>query len=159
MSESNGGLDFSDLVPFREQFTNPHDNQVYELREASEAVAKQYHNHQLRGTQMTDGKVSKSFEGTANIRAIVVAGCVFGRNKKAAEKGEDKFDRVVQVTEVDNWGSRITDRLFERIKFVSDLDVPDSPEKVEKLIVRLQERLEEMKAAKNPQGAGPVISA
>ena len=168
MSDANGELDFNDLTPieitirFPEQFSKKYGcDPEYRLREPSEATSKKYQNFQLKGSVLQDGKVSRALDGAADIEPVIVADCLFARNKKLPADAEPVFDLPVSQHVIERWPARVVGPLFERVKEIGDLDGRDTPEKLERLIVRLQKRLDELRGrdpAKNELSATPITS-
>lgn len=105
-------MDFDDLAPQSVAVTIK--GQKYVLREATEEAARQYRNAQYRSMKMgPDGKPS-SLDGMADTGSILVSGCLFA----VTATGESP----VPLTAVRLWPARIVGPLFERAKFLSNLD-------------------------------------
>lgn len=107
---------------------------AYVLREASEDAARLYRNEQIRGAKLgPDGK-PQSIGSVADADSVLLAACLF-------EKHEDGKDRPLLPIQIRAWPRRITKVLIDKVKEISAIDQPDTPETVRQEINRLQETL------------------
>lgn len=112
----------------------------YLLLEASGEASRRFQNKSISGARLEDGKVS-GLSNTADAQFVLLAACII------AEEGRKPVDESV----IKLWPHRMTKRLFERCKEISELDEDDSIEALLKQRLELDKRIAKIKedAAKN----------
>ncbi len=109
------------------------------LKEASADAARRYRNTAVKAAKMSDGKVT-GLDGVADVEPLLVSLCLFKR--------EEKGDKPIKLDDVLKMPSRVTKRMFERAKEISDLDEGADEESLRKQIAALQQQLDKVVAAK-----------
>ncbi len=91
----------------------------YVLREASGDAACRYQNAQVACMRMTDGQVSK-VTAIADTQPLLVSLCLLKLVQKPDSDGVEK--RLVSISTVRSWPSRVVKDLFETAKEISGLE-------------------------------------
>lgn len=125
---------FDMLTPARVPVTI--NGQEYVLYEATEGDVCQWRNHQLRSTQMQDGKV-KNLDGMADSEPLLVSLCL--------RKVVNNQHLPVPINVVRQWQHKMVDTLFERAKLISGLVDEESEEAISKQIDKLTKRLDRVR--------------
>ena len=157
-------IDFDAMPPLQDKDGSPLPVEIeityrgtkYMLCEATGDVAARYQNAIFRASRLDDGKLV-GMDGLADASLILVAGCLFHRDK------DGKKGASVSLPTIKAWPNRNTKKLFETARDISDLGDQDTVEGLEKQIVALQKRLDtirkknrtpEEESAGNEPGAG-----
>lgn len=135
-----------DLQPRRFKFN--HDGKRYLVTEASAGAAREYKNACFKATKLSAGKVS-SLEGMADVEPLLVSLCTF----EVPATGDPI---PVSRETVNGWQHRMTQKIYDKIKEVSDLSDPTGEEGLVKEIARLEKKLEKVRADK---AGGPAKNA
>ena len=136
----------------------------YVLREASEDVAKRFRNRTMAGAKVdSDGNITRSLDGMADLEPLLVAGCLFKKNPKQKDNGGPVFDVPVSDAEVGRMPARFVRKLFVRAKEISGIDERETVEGLREQIANLQVKLDKLledgsETQKNSSGATPGIS-
>jgi hypothetical protein len=156
---------FDDLAPIEIPVTMG--KKQYILREASEAVAAKWRNHNMQGIRVVGGKVA-GMDGVGDTQALLVSLCLCETDENGAvltiKVGNEEIPKTVPLAEVRRWHSRIVGPLFDRAKAISKLDEQETEETLVEKIGRLQEQLTEMRERKvalsiaNGRNASPSTS-
>lgn len=97
----------------------------YVLREADEDTARKYHNFRARGLRIGPEGTLTGIDlpnDMADIRSIVLGGCLFPMIKIGKDQEEVVGPRPIGETEIRKWPSRFTQPMFDWVKEVSGLD-------------------------------------
>ena len=134
----------------------------YFLAEASADAAKQFRNTAVRGSSMADGVISMGGH-VADAEPILLSLCLFYATPDGQmpidHKGDFDSRKLVPMSVIRSWPSRFVEPLYERIKKISKLTMePDTVETIDKQIVRLQHRRQQLLEAKLRTGADPTIA-
>lgn len=112
----------------------------YLLIEASGEIGRRFQNKSIDGATLEDGKISK-LSNTADAQFVLLAGCLVTTEGR----------KPVQGSLIRSWNHKITKKLFEKAKEISELNEDNSLEALLKQRLELDVRIAEIKedAAKN----------
>lgn len=140
-------FDFDDLAPIEIPVRIA--GVAYILREASEAAACKWRNHQLKATRMADGKVT-GMDGMADAEPLLVSLCLCQTNPDGTLKLDPQRNPAnVPLALVLSWPARIVKPLFEKAKEISDLTEKETADALEKRLLETREKLDKLRAGEN----------
>lgn len=126
----NEVLDFGDLTPISVKVKIG--AQEYTLREATGDAEIQYRNAQLANSQLVGEKIVR-MAGIADTGPLLVSLCLFDSN-----------GNNVPIPVIRAWPSRVKEKLFERVKEISDIDQPWVVDDLKEHISNLQKKLDKL---------------
>ena len=154
-AESNGHIDFDDLVPIEKEFTLF--SKRYVLREASADSQVKFHNANQRAYRYQEGRVA-SIDGIFDSEPEVVSANLFLANQETGKLIvlDDGItpnpQHRVPVTTIRSWPGRVQGRLFDELKRISP-DLIKSGKTKEELIEEreaIDKKLALLEAEKEP---------
>jgi len=115
-------------------------NQKYILREANGDTAVKFQNARLAKHEYNeDGRLVR-LKDTADLEPFLVSMCLFM---------EDGVTPVSEAT-IRSWPSHISSKLFDTGKKISHIDEVDDLETLEKQLVQLQNKVEQLRKKETP---------
>ena len=143
--------DFSDLRRWEKEVNI--DGQLYVMKEASGAAARQYRAASLAGSEMafnedTGERTMRRMQAVASAEPVLVAACLYARKAGA---GDPSKDHPVQQSLIESWPARVQKWLFGQIKEHSDLDEKDDLKAMLKAKARLEKRIAKAEAESSPE--------
>ncbi len=130
-----------DLAPIAVDVTGP-GGKKYILKEATQQVAKDYQNVQMRATRFGPNGRPIGTEGSADAVAVLVAGCLF----EVYESGGNTKERPVLLSTINSWKPSFVRKLFERARKISGLNDEMDEASLVTQIELLQEQLDQVRA-------------
>jgi len=114
--------------------------QQYVLREANGDAACKFQNARVARYEYNDEGKLVRLRDTADLEPLLVSLCLFMQ------------DGVTPVSEatVRSWPGKIQGKLFDRAKEISSIDEPEDLATLEKQLVNLQKRIDQMKKLGDP---------
>ena len=141
-------FDFDDLQLAKK--TVRVNKQDYVLTEADTNAGTVYKNACLKATKLSDGKVS-GMDGMADAEPLLLSYCLYVADAAGNMMTDDKQQPMrVPLSVIKTWKNRITKKLFDWVKEVSELHEKDDPAEIRKDIERLQKRLKEIEEKNSP---------
>lgn len=116
--------------------------EAYILREASEGGCAQYRNANLKCVRFNDNGKPVAFDGTASTDALLVSLCLF--KIKTDADGEKTGEARVPEQVIRSWPDRIVKALAKQAKEISELNLEESLEDLQKQRDELDKRIEEL---------------
>lgn len=117
-------------------------NQKYILREANGDVAVKFQNARLAKHEYNeDGRLVR-LKDTADLEPFLVSMCLF--------KKVENEETPVSETTIRGWPSHIQSKLFDTAKKISHIDETEDLESLEKQLIQLQKRIEQLRKKETP---------
>ena len=115
-------------------------NQKYILREANGDTAVKFQNARLAKHEYNEEGRLVRLKDTADLEPFLVSMCLFK---------EDDNTPVSEDT-LRNWPSHISSKLFDTAKKISHIDETEDLESLEKQLIQLQKRIEQLRKKETP---------
>lgn len=142
-------FDFSDLSPKQEVVK--YDGQVYILQEASEGAAVEHRNATVRSAKFSEAGKVIGVKDPADLEPALVGKCLFKTNEEGKILyGKNGLPVTIEMAVLNKWPARIVKQLFDWIKKASLMDETETEESIQDEIIKLNQKLEEMRKEKYP---------
>lgn len=151
-------LDFNseDLTPHEETFTiGP---RSFLIREADEAAIVKWRNSQVKASKLDQATGRIIIGEVADSDPLLISLCLFEKTEK---DGKETLSPV-PLSVITKWPNRVTKKILDRIKEISELNEDDTEEGLTKRLAALSEKLLQLRTKrenlKNEQDGGKDTS-